>query len=386
MQSDTVPEYLSNGDREAGDSQLSIVIPTYNERSNIIRLITRILETCKRAEIEIECIVVDDDSPDRTWELVRNEFCEDDRVRVVHRTEEHGLGSAVVRGVKEASSEFVGVIDADLQHPPQKIPDLYASFDPETDLVVGTRRADGGSVGDWSVVRQVISRTAELFSYVAFPRARQLSDPMSGFFIIRRNVINPDQLNPTGFKILLEILARGEIDDIAEVPYTFRERANGESNLSVEEYVKYVEHMLTLGLATRGIDRYIQPARAVRMLEFGMIGASGTVINTGVFLTVLATGSSYLLAGVVAFLVAVNWNFAGNWLLTYNKPDQSYLSQYTRFHLTSVGGFVVYTVMLWLLFDQLGLHAVVANVGSIIVGAVANFVGTEWFAIGPYSS
>ena len=365
-------------------SDLSIIIPSYNERENISRLLTRLLASCD--EIAIECIVVDDDSPDRTWEHVDSEFGNDPRVRVIRRINEQGLGSAVCRGIEAATGEFIGVIDADLQHPPERVPDLYNAFESGTDLVVGTRRAEGGDIENWSAAREMISKGAEALSYVAFPRSRALSDPMSGFFMFRASAVDPGQLDPTGFKILLEILARGDITGISEVSYTFQERERGESKLTSSEYVNYAEHVTRLGLISRGWDVYAEPQRIIRMFEFGAIGATGALVNTIVFLVILQMGAAYWVAGIGAFLVAVNWNFGWNWLVTYDQAERGFRYSYSKFHLTSIGGFLVYSAMLWLLFEQLGLPPVVANLSAITSGAVANFIGTEWFAIGPHLS
>ncbi|MUV57878.1 GtrA family protein [Halogeometricum sp. CBA1124] len=264
--------------------------------------------------------------------------------------------------------------------PPERVPDLYSAFEPGVDAVVGTRRSEGGNIENWSITRKVVSKGAEYLSYICLSEARQLSDPMSGFFMIRKDAVDPDNLDPTGFKILLEILARGQINEIKEVPYTFRDRQHGESNLTAVEYVNYMEHMIELSIVDRGLQRYTDPSRVRRMVEFGLIGLTGTAVNTLVFLGVLNHGVEYWFAGILAFLVAVNWNFAGNWLLTYEKPSKGRLKQYAKFHATSVTGFLVYSGMLALLIGKLQFSPELANVIAIATGAMLNFAGADYLA------
>ncbi|EMA52675.1 MULTISPECIES: polyprenol monophosphomannose synthase [Halococcus] len=223
---------------------VSIIIPTYNERENIERVVDR----CRAAleDYRFEIVVVDDDSPDKTWQLVADAYEGAETVRIVRRTEESGLATAVSRGFDEATAELCAVIDADLQHPPEKLPAFIEAFDTGADIVIGSRHVAGGGVENWSLLRRIVSRGAMAIAKLALPPTRGISDPMSGFFAIRREIIDGVALAPTGYKILLEVLMKCEYDRIAEVPYVFTERERGESKLTADEYLGFLTHIYDL--------------------------------------------------------------------------------------------------------------------------------------------
>ncbi len=228
----------------ARTQSVSIIIPTYNERENI----ERVVERCRAALSEycFEIVVVDDDSPDKTWKIVEDTYSGAETVRIVRRTEESGLATAVSRGFDEATYELCAVIDADLQHPPEKLPELVAAFDSGVDIVIGSRHIAGGGVENWSRFRRIVSRGAMAIAKLALPPTRGIADPMSGFFAIRRELIDGVALAPTGYKILLEVLMKCEYERVVEIPYVFTERERGESKLTVEEYWGFLEHVYRL--------------------------------------------------------------------------------------------------------------------------------------------
>lgn len=227
-----------------GNRSVSIIIPTYNERENIEQVVERCRDALSGYRFEI--VVVDDDSPDRTWQFVRSEYETLDAIRVVRRTEESGLATAVSRGFDEATYDLCAVIDADLQHPPEKLPELIAAFESGADIVIGSRHVPGGGVENWSRFRRLVSRGAMAIAKLALPPTRGISDPMSGFFAVRRDILDGVSLAPTGYKILLEILLKCEYDRVVEVPYVFTERERGESKLSAGEYLGFLEHVYDL--------------------------------------------------------------------------------------------------------------------------------------------
>jgi len=226
---------------------ISLVVPTYNERENVRALVDRCSAALSAYDFEI--VVVDDDSPDETWRVVREVYGDRDRVQVVRREGKLGLATAISRGFREASSELCAVIDADLQHPPEKLPALIDAFDPEVDVVIGSRYTEGGSIEDWSFARRIVSRGASRIAKVGLPATRAVSDPLSGFFAVRREILDGVQLSPVGYKILLEVLAKCEYDRVVEVPYTFKERDRGESKLTPKEYWDFLRHVGTLRAA-----------------------------------------------------------------------------------------------------------------------------------------
>ena len=223
---------------------VSIIIPTYNERENIERVVERCRDAL--ADYRFEIVVVDDDSPDKTWQLVADSYADAETVRIVRRTHESGLATAVSRGFDEASYECCAVIDADLQHPPEKLPELIAAFDDGADIAIGSRHVAGGGVENWSRFRRLVSRGAMAITKLVLPPTRDIADPMSGFFAIRRELIDDVALAPTGYKILLEVLMKCDYERVVEIPYVFTERERGESKLSADEYWEFLEHIYRL--------------------------------------------------------------------------------------------------------------------------------------------
>src|ERR1019366_8599537 len=237
----------------------------------MISRLTRILDGAFAGAYEI--IVVDDDSPDRTWELAQSLTAEYPQLRVMRRQQERALSAAVIRGWQASRGEVLGVIDADLQHPPEISLKLCSEIARGADLAVASRHVEGGGVSDWSVLRRILSRAAQIIGLVILPRVvGRVSDPMSGFFVIRRTAIEGIELNPVGYKILIEVLGRGRFRWIGEVPYVFKERVRGESKVTRKVYVDYLRHLLRLRISTLPIKRFFR---------FGVVGLSGVVVDMG---------------------------------------------------------------------------------------------------------
>lgn len=222
--------------------QFSLVIPTYNESANInniVEILSQLLDESIPGEYEL--IVVDDNSPDGTWEIAMNLMPAYSQLRVMRRERERGLSSAVIRGWQAARGEVLGVIDGDLQHPPQVLLQMLSRIDEGADLAVASRHVSGGGVSSWSFIRRFLSRGAQTLGLIILPRViGRVSDPMSGYFMVRRNSIVDKTLNPVGYKILIEVLGRGNIHQIAEVGYVFQERKSGESKVTWTQYVEYL--------------------------------------------------------------------------------------------------------------------------------------------------
>ncbi|HDD64048.1 MAG TPA: polyprenol monophosphomannose synthase [Thermoprotei archaeon] len=224
---------------------ISIVIPTYNERENLEELFKRVDHAMRGLDYEI--IIVDDDSPDGTW-MKAKELSRMYPVKVIRRVNERGLASAVLRGFREASGDIIVVMDADLQHPPEVIPNLVRKAYEGYDLVVASRYIKGGGMEDWPIYRRLVSKGAIFLARVILPEARRVRDCVSGFFLVKRSIVEGVKLSPTGFKLLLEILVKCKPKLICEVPYTFRSRSRGKSKLEYMEYINYLRHLLRLAI------------------------------------------------------------------------------------------------------------------------------------------
>jgi dolichol-phosphate mannosyltransferase len=219
--------------------KFGLVIPTLNEAGNIPVLLDRIHRALEAVELKYEIIVVDDDSQDGTADVVRERAATDPRVRLVVRTGERGLAGAVIRGWEETDADLLGVIDADLQHPPEVLPSLLAPVLNGADIAVASRYVNGNDVGEWNKFRLFVSRCGTLATAPLQRNGVRVKDPLSGFFIVRRECIDQLTLQPEGFKILLEILVKGRVKKAVEVPFQFGTRHSGKSKADVKVALQY---------------------------------------------------------------------------------------------------------------------------------------------------
>ena len=253
------------------DRDISVILPTYNERETVRSVLETALDELETIDHSAEAIVVDDDSPDGTGELLQEEYRDDNRVSVVIRRNEQGLSGAVLDGLRRASGRYCIVLDADGQHPPRKALNLVACVRRDADVAVGSRHVAAGEIEGWSPFRKITSRVASTAAAALLPSSRPTSDPMSGFFALDREVVDDNVLvecDPHGYKILLELLSRAGDVDVADVPITFRERQGGESKLTLDEIVRFLEHTAGLGLEERGVS--VAAPQLIRSLEFGL--------------------------------------------------------------------------------------------------------------------
>ncbi|MFH1787896.1 MAG: polyprenol monophosphomannose synthase [Candidatus Altiarchaeota archaeon] len=220
-------------------ANVSVIVPTFNERDNLGLLVEELSRVC--VGLDFEVVVADDDSPDGTGELA-DELAKKFPVVALHRKVDKGLSPAVIDGFARASGEVFVVMDADLSHPPELVPRLVEKVSEGFDVVYASRHVEGGGLSDWPFHRRLISRAA---SFLARGLTKS-TDPMSGFFAVKRSVIEGVSLNPVGFKIGLEILVKGKYRKYGEVGFVFRDRAAGESKLDSRVYVDYVRHLLRL--------------------------------------------------------------------------------------------------------------------------------------------
>jgi len=222
---------------------ITIVIPTYNESENLPILIEKIAEVLDNSKLHGRIIVVDDDSPDETWKTaleLKNTY---ENLEVLRRRDKRGLSSAVLEGFAMSRSPILGVMDADLSHPPEKIPELVGPIiKGDADITIGSRYTDEGGIEKWPIGRKIYSKIATLLVL----GLTDVKDPMSGFFFLRRGVIENKELNPLGFKIGLEILVRGEYENVTEVPILFGDRVYGDSKLGGGVVLDYLIHISNL--------------------------------------------------------------------------------------------------------------------------------------------
>jgi len=229
--------------------KFSLVIPTFNERDNLSELLNKLNKTLDAFSFDSEIIVVDDNSPDMTWKEAGDLAKQNARVKLVRRMRERGLASAVVSGWKVSEGEILGVIDGDLQHPPEFLKEMIDKIieDRDTDVVVASRYIAGGKIsarGFWQILRP---RLAILAGKIFFPKIfNLLKDPLSGYFILHRRVIEKTRLDPFGYKILLEVLVKGSYRKILELPYNFEKRKGGRSKAGFKQNFLFLFHFFKL--------------------------------------------------------------------------------------------------------------------------------------------
>ncbi|MEH2043598.1 glycosyltransferase [Nostoc sp.] len=373
---------------DTGDDyiHLSLVIPTYKERDNIknvVGILSQLLDESIAGKYEL--IIVDDDSPDRTWEIAQSLMTEYAQLRVMRRQQERGLSSAVIRGWQASMGSVLGVIDGDLQHPPEILIQLLRNIEQGADLAVASRHVEGGGVSSWSFVRRFLSRGAQLLGLVILPEVLgRVSDPMSGYFMVRRSAIAGATLNPVGYKILLEVIGRGKVDQVAEVGYVFCERKEGESKVTWKQYIDYIHHLVRLRVSTGKVGRLRRKVNfpVGRFLRFGLVGFSGVFVDMAILYllsdpTTLAwpLTRSKIIAGEIAILNNFFWNDAWTFADVSAKQQewQQRLKRFMKFNAICLAGLVLNVLILNLIFNFIIPNRYIANFIAIAVATIWNF-------------
>lgn len=347
----------------------------------IVQQLTRLLNPVLDDDYEI--ILVDDDSPDRTWEIAQSMMADYPMLQVMRRQQERGLSTAVIRGWQAARGEILGVIDGDLQHPPEVLYQLLEAIDRGADIAVASRHVDGGGVSDWSPTRRFLSRGAQVLGLLVLPNVvGRVSDPMSGYFLVRRSAIAGRVMSPIGYKILLEVLGRGTIGEVAEVGYVFQERKEGESKVTWRQYVDYLGHLVRLRTSQGRIGRLRQRFPIGRFVRFGLVGLSGVFVDTAVLYLLsdpTTLGWNLTRSKIVAAEVAIINNFLWNdrWtfgdLSSHQSGWRKRLKRFLKFNVICLSGLILNVLILNLLFNVFGINRYVANLLAIAVVTFWNF-------------
>lgn len=348
---------------------VSLIVPTYREAENLALLVPRVAEALRGSPFRYELIIVDDNSNDGTDEACARLAADGHPIRLVVRTGERGLSSAVIRGFREAMGDILVCMDADLSHPPEAIPEMVAqSGKTSADIVIGSRYCKGGSTEeDWGLFRWLNSRVATL---LAKPLTKA-KDPMAGFFAISREAFERARdLNPIGYKIGLELIVKCNCTSITEVPIRFADRKFGQSKLIFREQLNYLKHLKRLYDFRFG--------NASLFLQFCVVGATGVVIDLSAYALLLHLGLAIALGRALAIWIAMTWNFALNRRLTFTYSRKaSILPQYFRYVAScGLGALVSWSTSMGLVqtvgwFEK---HIFLAATIGILLGTVVNFV------------
>ncbi|GGZ35684.1 glycosyltransferase [Streptomyces rochei] len=372
----TVPGELGNPAVDAAEvpepGAVTIVVPTFNESGNVRRLL-RLITDAVPARLPCEVVFVDD-STDDTPDVIRAAAPDCPfPVTVLHRDEPAGgLGGAVVEGMKAAGSDWIVVMDGDCQHPPSLVPELVATGERTgAGLVVASRYVKGGSrAGLAGSYRIAVSRAATWLTKALFPRRLHgISDPMSGFFAIRRSEVTAEVLAPLGYKILLELAVRSRPQTVTEVPFVFEERFAGESKSTAQEGMRFLRHLAGLRTASP----------LARMVAFGLIGLSGFLPNLAALWAFTEAGLHYLPAEIAANQFGVAWNFLllERLLFRDRRRHRHWADRTVRFALIANADLVLRIPLIALLVGQFGLAVLPATALALVITFVLRFAGTE---------
>ncbi|HAE36325.1 MAG: hypothetical protein UR85_C0006G0009 [Candidatus Nomurabacteria bacterium GW2011_GWF2_35_66] len=347
--------------------KLSLIIPTYNEKENIRILILKLEEEFNLNKIDGEIIVVDDNSPDGTGIILDDLKMKYVFLRVIHREGKLGLSSAVVAGFNLAKGDILGVMDADLSHSPEKVNEMYQEIIKGADFVVGSRYIKGGKIEGWNIYRKLLSLGATLFARVY----TSVKDPMSGFFMFKKDLLLNKEINPKGFKILLELLIKLEYKQIVEIPIVFINRTVGKSKAGTREIIYYLENLI----------KYLPYKKEVigEFLKFILVGLVGTFVNIIILYSFTEYYNVYYLySALLSFVVAVTVNFILNKIWTFNeKIGYKIFQKYIKFFSVSLFALSVNIFFLILLTEVFGLYYIYSQILAIGMSLVINFIGNK---------
>jgi dolichol-phosphate mannosyltransferase len=399
---------------------VSIIVPTYNESHNIISLLESIERSVPRSLLS-EVVVVDDNSPDKTGEIVETYSEETGKrntnqatqvrlpnitnieldannmlnsstcdLKVIHRPEKKGLVSAILEGIKSSKGQFVIVMDADFSHSPSLIPNMvHELMNSDVDIVVASRYVEGGRIRGWPLKRRLISKGAVKLAQYGLPIKKGIKDPMSGFFALKRHVLDNIKIDSAGYKILLEILVKANNARVKEIPYTFTNRTLGKSKLDntvVWDYIKALYHLYRYGQKSGNSMNWLSRVKKRRTVlflskagRFYTVGASGLLLNY--FVSVLLYNSSfaslgYIQATIGGIIVSNISNFILNKAWTFEDRDfapRKTLRQYGLFAAITSGGAGIQLGVLHLLL-QSGFSYEVSLLMAVSIASVSNFL------------
>ncbi len=366
-------------------TQVSIIIPTYNESQNILKILKSIGDILPK-NILAEAIVVDDNSPDGTGKIVENYLKEFKKITgytidVIHRTAKKGLSSAILNGIQQAKGDTIVVMDSDFSHPPQIIPRMLDALRKyRCDIVVASRYVNGGKISGWPLKRKLLSKLATVIAKKGL--GVSTLDPMSGFFAFKRPIIKGLKFDAIGFKMLLEILVKTKGVKVWEIPYTFTDRQFGSSKVTLStaiDYAKSVWRLYRFGKSERKQEKRPSVRFLSKAARFYTVGASGLGINFLMSL-LFAGGVSdmwYLHANIIGIIASITTNFILNKYWTFEDKDFSTkktLSQYGKFVGFSSLGALVQLGMVFSLVEASQIAYPIALTLAVFTAAFGNFI------------
>ena len=365
------------------ENQVSVIIPTFNESENICNVLKSIKDFLPK--IDIEAIVVDDNSPDGTGKIVEDYIQSMKNIAgysisVIHRKAKEGLSSAILDGLRNSNGDTIVVMDSDLSHPPQIIPKMLETLkQTQCDIVVASRYVTGGTIQGWPFKRKLMSKFATLIAKKGL--GVSANDPMSGFFGFKRKITEGLKFDAIGYKILLELLVKTKGVKVEEVPYTFTDRKFGTSKLDssiIFDYCKSVWKLYKYGRLARKEEKRTSVKFLSKAARFFTVGATGLGVN---YLASLLFSSSldmwYIHSTILGIIFSISSNFILNKYWTFEDRDftpKRTVIQYGKFVGFSSIGALIQLGMVYYLVDGLSLSYPIALVLAVGTAAFSNFV------------
>jgi dolichol-phosphate mannosyltransferase len=366
-------------------AKLSIIVPTYNESQNIVRMLDSIAETLSPYKGS-EIIVVDDNSPDGTAEMAKSHAkiistTKKIRIEIISRNGKFGLSSAIVKGVQSATGDFLVIMDGDFSHPPQVIPSIIQALqDSNYDIVIASRYVKGGSIIGWPFKRRLMSKGATKIA--RYGLGIDVKDPVSGFFAFRRDIINGLKFDAIGYKMLLEILVKTKGARVKEIPYTFTNRRIGTSKLDANvmfNYLRAVMRLYRYGKSIRQKERRTSVRFLSKAGRFYTVGASGLLINyiASLLFNTFAPNLWFLYSTILGILISMTSNFFLNKIWTFEDRKFNWKGtgiQLGMFMSFSSLGAIVQLLLVYALVENYKMDYPASLILAVAVASVGNFL------------
>ncbi|MDO8953829.1 MAG: glycosyltransferase family 2 protein [Gammaproteobacteria bacterium] len=357
----------------------SIIIPTFNERENVHTITRRIKAALVSIPISFEIWFIDD-SKDNTPQILEKLAQENSEVHYIHREVGRGLGTAVVEGFTRAKGQYLIVMDADLQHPPELLPAMIEKLQAGNEVVIPSRFIQGGSDGGLSAFRKLVSWTARVIGQLALKKLRKISDCTGGYFGLNRKVIENVKLDPIGWKILMEVLIKGHYSTVSEVPYEFVDRDAGESKMSMKEQWNYLRHIAKLVWSSPH-DR--------RFYLFCLIGGLGVIVNLSLFsLFFYKCDFHPIVASVFSSSLTMLNNFLWNDLVTWKEcgldGKRQQLKRFSQYFAVSMIGIGI-TALTLQVFLLMNWHELLGQIAGIAIATLWNYFANKHWTWGSNS-
>lgn len=370
-------------------NKVSIILPTYNESQNIIQILKSIEDHLPK-NLQTETIVVDDNSPDGTGKIVDDYLTlkniANNTIDVIHRTTKSGLASAILKGIQQATGDIILVMDSDFSHPPKIIPKMLESLRKyRSDIVIASRYVKGGNIEHWTLKRKLMSKIATMIAKSSLGVSAK--DPMSGFFLFKKNLLHDLKFDGIGYKLLLEILVKTKGAKISEVPYTFTNRKFGSSKLDsgiIIDYFKSVSKLYLAGKTNENKESRKSIHFISKAARFYTVGATGLLVN---YLTSLAFAGNipelwFIHANVFGITASILSNFFLNKVWTFedrNFNPKKTILQFLKFIGFSSLGAAIQLGIVFSLVDQYQISYPIALIIGVLSGAFGNFMLNKKF-------